>query len=340
MGLLTKKKTISQDKVRIPEVKESNVLIVLGNGFNLALGLRTSYRAFAEKFLTTEAFCGESELGKALAASYNGNPKNWCDLEADIKKFALSFDPAQLDSKKEMAFYDLLVQRMGIYMDGEAKFQFLCQHIERSDEFDESLPVNMLREILNQDRHYHVISFNYTDMDLFLPEIASRIIFMEDVEEDVKKSREVHDYIRERIDVDYVHISGERCVLGIDDDERIPQALAFLKKCYQFTRSPHYPERVNDYKSIIVYGHSMGEADSDFLHIMFDGVMGKTIEQNPHLFFVTRDLTDQQAILSNITRLLKTSLSCFQRHIAYDFIYDDSSSSSKTMLLSALMSGS
>ena len=317
-------------------MKESNVLIVLGNGFNLALGLRTSYSAFAEKYLTPEALNGESELGKALAASYIGDPKNWCDLEAEIKKFALSSDSTQIDVVKERVFFDSLVRNIGFYMDGEAKYQFLCRHVERTNAFDESLPVLMLKTILSQDLRYHFVSFNYTDMDLFLPVIANNIMYMDDVKMDVERSRRIYEFIRERVDLKYVHIAGDKCVLGIDDDERIPQKMAFLKKCYQFTKSPQYPERMEEYKSIIVYGHSLGETDSDFLHVMLDGVMGRTIDQNPHLFFVTKSLADQQTILSNITRHLETSLSCLQRHIAYDFIFDDSLPSSRTMLLRVL----
>ena len=324
------------------KIEESGVLIVLGNGHNLAMGLRTSYSAFASHYLIDNNSNENSQLKKYLTSSYAKHPNNWSDMEGEIKYFALHNSPSSLNIEIEHKYFIELIQDMGFYMDGEAKYQFLCNHIDNNPDFIESLPVFLFKTIFNQDRHYKVISLNYTDLDLPMDCLARDIVFPFNEQSklsDIEITRRIHEYTRARFDVRYVHLSGTKCILGIDDDTRIHKCMNFLKKAYQFEKTPYNNVNLKDYCAALFYGYSFGETDSDFVRALFDEVLQKSIFENPKLYFVTRDDVGKEAILNNLTFHLNSPLSTIQKHIRYDFIIDDGkdNSSSRSALLLALM---
>ena len=71
-------------------IKDSKVLIILGNGHNLALGLRTSYADFGKLYIKQMIKFSESKLCNDLVKSYYSAPQSWNNLEQKIKEFALS----------------------------------------------------------------------------------------------------------------------------------------------------------------------------------------------------------------------------------------------------------
>ncbi len=324
------------------KLEESRVLIVLGNGHNLAMGLRTSYSDFASHYLIGNNSNEISQLKKYLKRSYAKQSKNWSDMEGEIKCFALHNPPSSLNIDIERKYFRDLIQDMGFYMDGEAKYQFLCNHIENNPDFIESLPVFLFKTILNQDRHYKVISLNYTDLDLPMDCLARDIVFPFNEQSklsDIEITRRIHEYTRARFDVRYVHLSGTKCILGIDDDTRIHKCMNFLKKAYQFEKTPYNNVNLKDYCAVLFYGYSFGETDSDFVRALFNEVLQNSIFENPKLYFVTRDDVGKEAILNNLAFHLNTQLSTIQKHIRYDFIIDNGkdNSSSRSALLLALM---
>ncbi len=319
---------------------ESNVLILLGNGYNRALGLRTSYADFGSHFFT-HVDCEDSALNNFLVNSFTKDPRNWCDMEGEIKKFALTYNLSEISFEVEMRYFDRLIRDVGLYMDGEAKYQFLCNKIQKRPDVQETLPMFMFQVILNrQDYHYKVLSFNYTDMNPILEELGSVLhpleTDFESLDSDAKR-----DYlykIHSIVDVEYLHLSGKKCILGIDDDSRIHPDFNFLKKAYQFGETSHYPQGVEQYKTIIAYGLSLGDTDSDFCRILFEGVLERNRKDNPRFLFITKNEEGKIGILNNLVRRLNVNLSTIQRHLDYEFILVDNQMKSdmRSSLLYAL----
>ena len=92
-------------------IKDSKVLIILGNGHNLALGLRTSYADFGKLYIKQMIKFSESKLCNDLVKSYYSAPQSWNNLEQKIKEFALSFDPINDNVQNEYNFFCLATKK-------------------------------------------------------------------------------------------------------------------------------------------------------------------------------------------------------------------------------------
>lgn len=325
-------------------MQESGVLIILGNGHNLGMGLRTKYDQFASLYLRNNDesdFSESSKLQSFLVSSYQvckDQSRPWSDMEGEIKRFALSVDVHSIDVEKERSYFESLIRDMGFYMNGETNYQFLCNHLEEKKDFQMSFPVFLLRCLLEQDKHYKILSFNYTNLRFLLDSLGKEILCSEVVNQDEITDSMLSRYIDDRVDVEYVHLTSKKCVLGIEDDPSVPTELSYLKKSYQFDGSDSYPEDYGSFKTIIVFGHSLGASDSDFVKKLFDGMMLKDKNDNPRFFFVTKDNRGKDAILLNLCSHLNASLTTIQKHLNYEFIIDDNSDyyGIRTSLMSAL----
>jgi hypothetical protein len=100
----------------------------------------------------------------------------------------------------------------------------------------------------------------------------------------------------------------------------------------------HYPQGVEQYKTIIAYGLSLGDTDSDFCRILFEGVLEHNRKNNPRFLFITKNEEGKIGILNNLVRRLNVNLSTIQRHLDYEFILVDNQMKSdmRSSLLYAL----
>ena len=252
-------------------IKDSNVLIILGNGHNAAMNLRTGYTDFGRHYMKPMKEFTGSRLYESLLESYTIAPGQWNDLESEIKRFALSFDPARDNAEKEYEFFEWLRTNLGFYMDGEAKYRFIIgldpEKGDKSykDMLMDSLPIYMFSAILCNDFHFDILSFNYTWLEIILNKMTCSLLNLPS--ETLPFNKTAEEYFRKRLNIKYVHLSGKKCILGTDDDEKIHPQVSFMKKAYQLENSASYPHDMKKYKSILIYGHSLGETDHDFIKL-------------------------------------------------------------------------
>lgn len=79
-----------------------NLIVILGNGFDLDLNLKTSYKNFMDSnvfkgFLNLShkqsPYYPGCNLFDYLVESYEGHDKRWIDIEEELKDFSLHFLP-------------------------------------------------------------------------------------------------------------------------------------------------------------------------------------------------------------------------------------------------------
>ena len=68
------------------------VLYILGNGFDKAQGLATSYKEFYSYYIKQQP---ESALEKRIMDSINADYETWADLEIGLGNYSASFSSAQ-----------------------------------------------------------------------------------------------------------------------------------------------------------------------------------------------------------------------------------------------------
>lgn len=317
-------------------MEKSDSLIILGNGHNLGMGLRTSYANFAEHYMCDISKYPDSKLYKYLCTSFHQSQNHkqlWGDLENEIFSFVTTVNWQDCNIQEECKYFERLRDNLDFYMDGEAKYKLLgglynaIEGMKDSCSIMDTLPVVLLRLMLLQNKRYDIISFNYSCLEYILYKIASEI---QKIDNSLPfDNNQIVSYYQERINLNYVHISGKKCVLGTHNDKSIPDAFSFVKKVSQISCENVYPKKYSQYKTIIIYGHSMGESDSDFVKVLFEGFLHKSKRYNPRFIFVVKE--NKSKIYDNLTSILRVKLNTINKHIRISFINVGNNSSKKLL---------
>ena len=77
---------------------DRKLLVIIGNGFDLDLELKTRYKDFMlsqifenyrEKSITETTSYGQLDLFDYLQDKFDGNDRNWIDIEMELRDFAM-----------------------------------------------------------------------------------------------------------------------------------------------------------------------------------------------------------------------------------------------------------
>ena len=260
----------------------ATITFMIGNGFDLACGLKSKYKDTYEGYIASES---KSQTIAVFKETIESDIPTWADFEMQLAKYA-----KDLKSEDDLVLcqrdYD---EYLNDYLKEEQQrfwdhFGFLLnsdnavlrEMIRSLTTFYHGLTQNDIQTIitvLQSDAHLHLnsadtsynfISFNYTN-------IFDRLL---DAASDLKKNKN-HDYGFYNTGVIHIHgIIGEDVTLGVDNETQLsnlPYSVSFRTKravikpiaVQSFNRS-----RVTDAELIIrnsnvicVYGLSLGESD-------------------------------------------------------------------------------
>ena len=267
--------------------KNMNITFIIGNGFDIGLGLKTSYSDFISKYADLSKPHAPHALEYKLKDQINKNRLSWADAEVAFAK--LSFDSILKGCKKfDESFLDLLSRFQDALVkyleseekrfaftkvDNDLKYKFVQQiirstieglHSGKQGEFIEQLKAEtvILREI----------NFNYTrTFDSLLPSLDDNFkIALKDSSEVQIKMGEI------------VHIHGtlkeKNAIFGVSDPRLIESKRTrelcqlgriFLKE-YQDDEQglkgyDSAKNLVRDADVLLIFGTSMGLSDSSWL---------------------------------------------------------------------------
>lgn len=260
-------------------------IYVIGNGFDIDLGWRTSYKDFYDSKLTgwrVHFRPGEDCLPVYLL-DHAG--ENWYDLERTIYDYCLSKSNGVLDD-------DLMNSD---YRDYESIKRQLERFVkERSDEQVDvkSKAYEILktyvewnsRRDLPQDRRPELISFNYTPLDKVAKQINPKVEF------------------------NYIPIHGtiekNSCIFGFHDDTQIKGVYRDMQKSMDDNYDPgRIMPLLMDARSITFFGLSMGFIDA----VYFKDVLKAASQpgnfrtrKTMDIEFITRDKQSKKDIKKNL----------------------------------------
>lgn len=234
-----------------------STVLVVGNGFDLNIGLRTSYNEFFQScfFHTNKEDTKAIELilshpdladtSKYVLSVFNylnayKNLTNWCDIEGALGNL--------------LNYYDVETDKG--FVISEESFQLLhasfCEHLDTvlAHDFNfmeqKSVAYKLAQELVGTP-NLSVINFNYT------PTL-----------------KRINSFYQDKIQ--YVHGSFEdrSIIFGVEDDLKVPKEYAFLLKTF----SPHYRSHNIRYQllnaeHIIIFGHSLAKADYHYFKDLF-----------------------------------------------------------------------
>lgn len=245
--------------------KDYKIVLVIGNGFDLDIGLKTRYSDFMKSRPFERYVTGVDELSRFKNYEDSDEKKdinlfnylkglfqlnNWIDIEtafanlaSDSRKGVKRSDGTRpvykrrASRKEETTFQELHT----------ALFQYL-KSIEYNKLNKDSVALKLLR-IINKYRLSEVLSFNYTDLKMLEGEVGPI-----------------------NMPIDYIHgqVSDNSIILGIQDELDIDNSYCFMIKSFSTHFKSHSVRRkLLDANEIIFFGHSLGSTDYHYFEDLF-----------------------------------------------------------------------
>lgn len=275
-------------------------LLIIGNGFDLDLGLNTRYSDFwnSKRWQEAQSSCPEKYLVDSLEKFRVSH--QWFDLESGLQEGAkrlLNKLGPDFDASNYRQSFDILKNELKAYIeDVQAHFSLK----------EQSVAINILSAVELNSAFNSIYTFNYTS----LIELAHRCDIY-----DLPPVQHIHGSLEASDDI----------ILGIEleDPSIIPPQLTFLIK----SNSPyyHFNHLLSDLEAadeVIFFGHSINGMDFPYFKEYFRRLAESSapINDKKRITIITYDAGSAMLIKDNF-RMNGIDVRTLYNRVLLDFIY-------------------
>ena len=291
----------------------NKIAIVLGNGFDLDLGLFTKYSDFANpRNREWNDYCvmRGTIIKKILRTElidhmdYARKYENWFDIEEELFKFVKSHaNPTSAQIGLIRSQYDALVEGLRMY---------ICRVAVPKNKKEGSLAEAILNKLNSIPNPVVLYTFNYTD--------CFGICGIER---------------KENIRMTHIHGSlSYEMQLGCRAYDGSPNnmQLAFMYKDTCYLQKEILRQNLSTATEVIIFGHSLNQMDFCYFEDFFGDIQSgkQTCE---HLTIICKDVKSEESIRQNLNK--NVCIPEVERHVEMNFIYTDLWNSGDTTTLKA-----
>lgn len=262
----------------------AEVAIIIGNGFDIDLGLQSKYSEFInskewkklEKSLDlfpTEDYRDHSLIYHLQSAAYN--KVNWFDIEEEIYNFIKNHPSCSNEEIRDIkSEFDRLRKALKDYLN----------RVSKEYKIDESKrPYEFFKKLVHCPKKMVEIYFNYTNPKAFLPNPLY-----------YKPGYCTSTYVHGNLLEDDIVLG---CELQIND--KVNRSLSFMNKYNMLKKANHVARNLLEAKEIIFYGHSVNEMDFGYFREFFRLASASPTPKR-YLTFITLDEDAERIIKDNI----------------------------------------
>lgn len=276
--------------------------MILGNGFDLSLGLRTSYSHFLESDLFKKrvdikcypnAKIDEHDKNIHNYLTHQKRLKNWIDVEMELMHYA-SQQRVEYHKIKDGALYTSFLNNSSDVVI-QNNYKILCQDLlayMKSLDYamvnKDALSLDLLKAVLAK-KNNAVITFNYTDIGRL-----------------VSKPRGIVEYMHGNI--------NDGIILGFQRFENMAHGYDYMIKSENtLYKSRHLADKMLDADEVIIYGHSLGETDHCYIKPFFEIQVGENAKPR-RLTIFTLDSASSYSITLQMVALTGKKLQQFKEN--------------------------
>lgn len=266
------------------------ILYIIGNGFDINLGLNTRFTDFYKYYLDVES---NSDKVKLLKKEIDKNIENWSDLEVAFGQFT-----KQLSTTEEFdeVFEDILTHLSNFILLEDEKIQ-----IEDTSKFYSSLAFPELylpladmntiadfkKKWVNVSQTIHIATLNYTKSFEKFIDIGDNIINTTSGKGSyVKSIIHIHGYANDRMILgvnDHSQIGNEEFREDVDVLESLLKPIC--NRVYKHTEDSQTLSIIGESNLICIFGSSLGVTDNHWWQAIGDRLRYK---ETKLLIFVRR----------------------------------------------------
>lgn len=235
----------------------NNNIFVIGNGFDLDLGMMTKYSDFAQSsyWPFSDSPVDQGQLYSYLY-QYKQNLEdiekiNWFDLEEALLNFATQ--PERYTYSEESVKQDKIC-----FLNLKSQFSEYLKDAQSKLENNKTnqTSINVLKAIQANGYFRNIYSFNYTDFFALSKTYAY--------------------YTPKNIEYMHGSLTNDSIILGINDKEKIARKYRFLfKSRSNFYNSNNLVEDLLNADECVFFGMSFGSIDSIYFEDFFNNVINK-----------------------------------------------------------------
>ena len=290
----------------------SQCTIILGNGFDLDLGLQTKFSDFAknkEYWPMPDEADKKNNISNPLSKflDYKKNKEYWFDLEGALREYALRFG-TEYNAESSLKYYERIEKS-------------LCEYIKQEQQNakirKESMAYDSIKAV-QSCKSFHIYSFNYTDFDS-IPDMLR-----------LSRKDEVFSYI-------HGSVNANNIILGIDELNGLKEES--YKKMYKVWRDDYQgfnSKSLEKSSEIIFYGFSFSDIDYPYFKTFFEKVANGELEYK-HITIFTKD-KDSSFQIKNKLDKEKAKISAIKNSCKFDIITTDKINSAEYKALKKRLS--
>lgn len=281
------------------ELFQGSDVLIIGNGFDLDLNLKTSYSNFYQS--NYWPFNNPSTRMGEYLQKERERTNNWMDLETKLGDYACTGHhgvgvPFRLDILQEnnQSDQELLIGRLNDYL----------KEAEKGEIEHDSIAAVVLKANLTSTALPHIFSFNYTDLHMIADKLGINTEF------------------------NYHHVHGSlqsnNIILGVGENysdnthHHLPLEMDFLYK----TSSPNYrppqmADILNKSTQITFFGLSLGGMDAPYFSGLFHNLSS---QEGKRITFFTYDNMSRLQLLRHLRNVEAINLNDIWTRHSLNFI--------------------
>ena len=293
-----------------------NIVIVLGNGFDLDLGWDTSYKSFYEKHKGWEMH--KSDEDNLFQYVIKQTPGNWFDFERTLHEYVLhraknpypENEAYKID--RDIHDYNTFKEQLARFITEGSKLP--VKEDSHAYRLLEAYVGAKKRNIANLSTLFSIklFSYNYTP----LLSVIRRI--------------------EPSMEIGYIPVHGmverNNIIFGFHDDPNIPKEYRSIQKSMDENyKSSDIVTKSLKADYLIFFGLSLGYIDGVYFKNLFEQISNLTNPQliNKHIVFITKDANTEINIKSNLLDM-GINLQLLYNSNVVNFIYTDDEQEVKT----------
>lgn len=265
-------------------------VLILGNGFDLDLGLKTSYSNFmdSEDF---KAIVYNNYFARYLQDRRERLGGNWIDIENEIKSYVHVTVPHTIDevahNNKELPqfkkdYYELI----------EALKTYLS-NIDLSNINIDSCAAKILKAVINNG-YFSILSYNYTDLKTIASQLSITKLSNRKLIDKDSFVKNIHGSIKDK-----------NIILGVEDGAEIDKEYCYVvKSMSQYFKSNNVRGTLEDADIVLFFGHSLGETDYLYFEEFFS-LQSKVYNEKPKRKYIRFFTKDEESRIEIMYRLRK-----------------------------------